>query len=81
MKFYDEENTMLIRQLHGKIDFLHYVSELLIEIAKKSSSHDLRQLEYFLSMAAIESSDSLVHVQQQLDKISTMSVMDQAYRQ
>jgi hypothetical protein len=81
MKFYDEENTIQIRQMQGKIDFLHYVSELLIEIAKKSSSHDLRQLEYFLSMAAIESSDSLTHAQQQLKKTSATNVMEQAYRQ
>lgn len=81
MKFYNEENTMLIRQMQGKIDFLHYVSELLIEITRNASSHNLRQLEYFLSMAAAESSDAFADAQQQLKNTLEANVMDYAYRQ
>ncbi len=68
----------LVAQMQGKIDLLHYVSELLIEITRSASSHNLRQLECFLSMAAAESSDSLADAQQQLKNTLETKIMDYA---
>jgi hypothetical protein len=81
MKFYSEANLNSITNLEKKIDFLTYVSELLAHLSTKAQVYDIRQVEYFLSMTAIEASDSLDHLQKTLNQLKTTAVLSQSARQ
>jgi hypothetical protein len=81
MKFYSEANLNSITNLEKKIDFLTYVSELLAHLSTKAQVYDIRQVEYFLSMTAVEASDSLDHLQKTLNQLKTTAVLSKSARQ
>ncbi len=81
MKIFSEGNTIAEIRFQQKIDFLRYISDLLIELANTSSIYNIRQVEYFLSMAAIEASDSLDEIKKQMKNEKATTTAQKAYRQ
>jgi hypothetical protein len=81
MKFYSDENLNTIRDLEKKIDFLNYISELLLHLSNKAQAYNIRQVEYFLSMTAVEASDTLDHLQKKINILRDTAVLSKSARQ
>ncbi len=81
MKILSDVSKISETNVQKKIDFLQYASRMLIELTKISTIHNVREVEYFLSMAAIEAIDALDETSKQLNDNQPMKEFNKAYRQ
>jgi hypothetical protein len=63
MKTMPQAPAEMPAEFPSRVAFLRYLSDFLAQFTRTAESHELHQVAYFLSMAALESADHLAKLQ------------------